>query len=47
MGNEETRTGKGTGLGLYIVKYYADLLGAEITVDDNVPRGAVFTVVLK
>lgn len=47
MGNEETRTGKGTGLGLYIVKYYSDLIGAEIAVDANLPQGTVFTVTLR
>ena len=44
MGNEETRTGKGTGLGLFIVKEFADLMGARIEVTDNEPSGAVFSV---
>lgn len=44
MGNEETRTRKGTGLGLYIVKQLADLHGALVSVTNNEPRGAVFTV---
>jgi len=44
MGNEETRTKKGTGLGLYIVKSLADLHGASIWVTDNQPKGTIFHV---
>ncbi len=44
MGNEETRTRKGTGLGLYIVKQLADLHGALVSVTNNHPKGTIFTV---
>lgn len=47
MGNEETRTGKGTGLGLFIVKEFVDLMDARIEISDNDPSGAVFTVWFK
>ncbi|MES2588014.1 MAG: HAMP domain-containing sensor histidine kinase [Bacteroidota bacterium] len=40
--NEETRSKKGTGLGLFIVKEFTNLLGGEIKYIDNVPNGAVF-----
>lgn len=43
-GQEETRSTKGTGLGLYIVKYLSNLHGWNITVRDNNPTGAIFTV---
>lgn len=36
-----------TGLGLYIVKNLVNVLGGEIRVYDNKPRGAVFEVVFK
>lgn len=44
IGNEQTRTAKGTGLGLYICKKIASLHGATIHLSDNEPRGAIFTV---
>ncbi|MEW6468496.1 MAG: ATP-binding protein [Bacteroidota bacterium] len=44
IGNEETRSAKGTGLGLYIVKNLAEKLGASVSVKDNTPGGAVFEV---
>lgn len=47
MGNEETRIGKGTGLGLFIVKEFADLMNARIEIADNHPSGAVFSVWFK
>ena len=34
----------GTGLGLYIVETLVDRYGGRVTVGDNEPRGAVFTV---
>jgi two-component system phosphate regulon sensor histidine kinase PhoR len=43
-GNEETRTTKGTGLGLYIANYLAVMHGWTITVSDNKPTGSIFTV---
>ena len=44
IGNEETRSAKGTGLGLYLCKKIADDHGATIKIDDNLPRGSKFTV---
>jgi len=44
IGNEQTRTTKGTGLGLYICKQIAEAHGATIQVSDNLPQGTKFTV---
>jgi two-component system phosphate regulon sensor histidine kinase PhoR len=44
IGNEETRSTKGTGLGLYIVKYLVEQHDGTITVKNNVPKGTVFEV---
>ena len=44
LGNEETRSAKGTGLGLYIAKYIAGLHGGKISVKNNVPRGSIFEI---
>lgn len=44
LGNEETRSAKGTGLGLYIVKFIAEAHKGEVSVADNSPRGSVFEV---
>lgn len=44
IGNEQTRTTKGTGLGLYICKKIAVVHGAAIQLADNQPHGAVFTI---
>jgi signal transduction histidine kinase len=46
IGKEETRTTKGTGLGLYIVKYLSELHGGTISVRDNSPKGSIFELVL-
>ncbi len=46
VGNEETRTAKGTGLGLYLCKKIAQDHNAEIRVHNN-GKGAVFTVTFK
>lgn len=43
IGNEATRTAKGTGLGLYLCKRIAADHRAQIRVDNNT-KGAVFTV---
>jgi len=43
-GNEETRSTKGTGLGLYIAGYLAAMHGWSISVSDNKPNGSIFTV---
>jgi signal transduction histidine kinase len=45
IGNEETRSAKGTGLGLYIVKNLVALHNAQISISDNKPTGTVFTLV--
>lgn len=44
IGNEQTRTTKGTGLGLYICKQIAEAHHATIQVSDNLPQGTNFTV---
>ena len=41
-GNEETRQSKGTGLGLYIVKYLVELHQGKISVSSNTPKGSIF-----
>jgi signal transduction histidine kinase len=45
IGNESTRTTKGTGLGLYLCKRIAKDHQAVIEVKDNQPRGTVFTII--
>ncbi len=45
-GNEEIRSTKGTGLGLYIAKKMIDLHHGRIEVGDNIPRGSIFTIYL-
>lgn len=47
VGNEATRTSKGTGLGLYLSKKIAKDHNAEITVENNDAKGSVFTVTFK
>ena len=42
IGNEETRTTKGTGLGLYIVSYLVSGHNGTIRIMDNKPRGSIF-----
>ncbi len=37
---------EGSGLGLYIVKKYVEMMGGHIRVSDNKPQGTVFTVIL-
>ena len=44
VGNEATRTTKGTGLGLYLCKQIAKDHNADITVVNNELKGSVFTV---
>ena len=46
-GNENTRNSKGTGLGLFIVKRYAQRFGGSVKVTDNTKTsGSVFKVTL-
>lgn len=44
IGNEQTRTAKGTGLGLYLCKKIAEDHDGSITVEDNQPQGSNFIV---
>lgn len=44
LGNEETRKTKGTGLGLFIVKYIVKGHNGQIMVKDNVPNGTIFCI---
>lgn len=45
-GNENTRSAKGTGLGLYLcLKIVKDHKG-KITVTDNIPTGSIFTITM-
>lgn len=37
---------EGSGLGLHIVKQYIDMMGGEIDVQDNKPKGTIFTVTI-
>jgi signal transduction histidine kinase len=46
IGREETRTTKGTGLGLFIVRQIVNMHEGTILVKDNLPQGTVFEVVL-
>ncbi len=41
---EETRSTKGTGLGLYLVKEMMSLLKGGIEVKENKPKGSIFTI---
>ncbi|WP_205508434.1 sensor histidine kinase [Longitalea arenae] len=44
IGNETTRTTKGTGLGLYLCKKIVEDHNGQIKVTDNLPRGSNFMV---
>ena len=46
VGSEDTRKTKGTGLGLYIVKSLVEAHKGTISIRDNEPNGAVFSVKL-
>ncbi len=46
IGNAATKAAKGTGLGLYLSKKIASQHNANISVTDNTPSGAIFTVTL-
>jgi len=43
-GNENTRTNKGTGLGLYIVSQLAQQMQVEVELKDNLPNGTTMVV---
>jgi signal transduction histidine kinase len=43
-GREETRTARGVGLGLALVKRYADAHGAKVTLDSEEGKGTTVTV---
>lgn len=45
--NEETRSNKGTGLGLFIVKEFTNLCGGEISYYQKKKRGSVFELRLQ
>jgi len=45
VGNEETRSTKGTGLGLYIVNYLVEQHNGTISVKNNIPKGSIFEIV--
>ena len=46
IGNEETRSKKGSGLGLYIAKEFVQLHGGDIFYKKNNPVGSIFTISL-
>lgn len=43
LGNEETRSAPGTGLGLYIVQQVVQAHGGQIEILDNTPQGTIFS----
>ncbi|MFM2136555.1 MAG: hypothetical protein RL021_1955 [Bacteroidota bacterium] len=43
-GDELTRSTKGTGLGLFLVKYITDKHKGTVSISDNTPKGTVFSV---
>ncbi len=46
VGNEDTRSTKGTGLGLFIVKEIVKAHGGHVRISDNLPAGTIFKVYL-
>lgn len=44
VGNEETRSTKGTGLGLYLVSQLVKFHKGKISVKDNKPMGSIFII---
>jgi len=46
IGNEDTRTTKGTGLGLFIVKQLVEKHGGQLELLNNEPRGTTFRIYL-
>ncbi len=47
MGDERTRTARGTGLGLHLVALHAEAMGGRATVEDRPGGGTVFRVRLR
>ncbi len=47
IGDENTRTTQGTGLGLFLAKSVVEAHKGSIEISDNVPMGTVFTIRLK
>jgi two-component system phosphate regulon sensor histidine kinase PhoR len=45
-GQEETRTTKGTGLGLYIVARIVKAYSGKLSVSNNSPKGSIFKIIL-
>ena len=43
MGNESTRSAKGTGLGLYLCKKIAEFHQSQLLISENQPRGTIFS----
>ena len=46
MKNDASHSIKGTGLGLYLVKYFVELHGGKISVESELGRGTQFKVQL-
>jgi signal transduction histidine kinase len=46
LGNEATKSAKGTGLGLYLVNKIVLAHKGSITITDNLPTGTIFTISL-
>jgi two-component system, OmpR family, sensor histidine kinase CiaH len=44
VGNEDTRTSQGTGLGLYLCRKITQDHKMRLLVSDNQPKGTIFTV---
>lgn len=47
IGDEKTRSTKGSGLGLYLVKEIAKLHGAKVSIEDNSPSGTCVSLIFK
>ena len=45
--NDASHSVKGTGLGLYLVKYFVELHGGTIEVESNLGEGTLFLIKLK
>jgi signal transduction histidine kinase len=44
VGDEETRSSKGSGLGLYIVKFLVEQHQGKINLRNNAPKGSIFEI---